>query len=277
MANGLLAPVRAGRPHGLAAHDGVIVTGRPNKMWGTDATSTITLAEGQATIFFAVDHCTAECVGIHAARRGPRFEALEPIRQGVREQMGAYDRDAANGLKLRHDHGSQFVSDHYQGELRFLGIEASPAFVREPEGNGCAERFVRTLKEQLLWIRTFETTEQLRLALHEFKVRITRSGSLEGTATSRLSRHGPGCLSRLVRPLDYHYAGVQETGGGTKAGCPNLILDTHHHDRPPALKPSHHTLDGRTRRTSEPTSTQRMGTTAVARKLDMLTFPVCDR
>jgi hypothetical protein len=30
--------------------------------------------------------------------------------------------------------------------LRFLGMESSPSFVREPEGNGCAERFIRPLK-----------------------------------------------------------------------------------------------------------------------------------
>jgi transposase InsO family protein len=41
--------------------------------------------------------------------------------------------------------------------------------VREPEGNGCAERFVRTLKEQLLWVRTFATAAELAEALREFK------------------------------------------------------------------------------------------------------------
>jgi transposase InsO family protein len=61
-----------------------------------------------------------------------------------------------------------YVSDDFQGELAFLGIESSPAFVRAPEGNGCSERFIRTLKEQLLWVRTFETVEELRLALHEW-------------------------------------------------------------------------------------------------------------
>ena len=45
----------------------------------------------------------------------------------------------------------------------------SPSFVREPEGNGRAERFIRTLKENLLWARTFETVEELRPALLEFK------------------------------------------------------------------------------------------------------------
>lgn len=36
-------------------------------------------------------------------------------------------------------------------------------------GNGCAERFIRTLKENLLWVRTFETVEDLRVALLEFR------------------------------------------------------------------------------------------------------------
>jgi len=50
-----------------------------------------------------------------------------------------------------------------------LGIESSPAFVRAPEGNGCAERFIRTLKENLLWVQTFNTIEELRRALLEFR------------------------------------------------------------------------------------------------------------
>ncbi len=48
-------------------------------------------------------------------------------------------------------------------------MPCSPSFVREPEGNGCAERFIRTLKEQVLWARTFATVEELAGALREFK------------------------------------------------------------------------------------------------------------
>jgi len=61
------------------------------------------------------------------------------------------------------------MADDFQNELKFLGMESSPSFVREPEGNGCAERFIRLLKENLLWVRTFDTIEELRLALIEFK------------------------------------------------------------------------------------------------------------
>jgi transposase InsO family protein len=167
-ANNLLAPSRVGAPRGPRTHDGTIIPATVDTMWGTDLTTTIP-GEGQVAVFVAVDHCSAECVGIHAARRATRFEALEPIRQGVRRNFGAFAQDIAAGLAVRHDHGSQYMSDAFQKELRFLGIESSPAFVRAPEGNGCAERFIRTLKENLLWVRTFDTVEQLRHALIEFR------------------------------------------------------------------------------------------------------------
>ena len=167
--NNLLAPGRMGQAHGPKAHDGNIKTERINDMWGTDMTTTLTKDEGTACIFFAIDHCSLELVGIHAAKRGTRFEALEPLRQGIVDHFGALAKKVAEGLTIRHDHGSQFVSDTYQKELRFLGIKSSPSFVREPQGNGIAERFVRTLKENLLWIRRFDTVEELRLALLTFK------------------------------------------------------------------------------------------------------------
>jgi putative transposase len=165
---GLLAPPKARRVLGPRVHDGRITTDLPDVMWGTDATATYTLTEGYVTVFGAVDHCTSECVGIHVAKEGNRFEALEPLRQGLVERFGSYDTGVACGLKLRHDHGSQYMSHEFQTEVRFLGIESSPAFVRAPEGNGVIERFWKTLKEQFLWVYTFRTVEELRLALHEW-------------------------------------------------------------------------------------------------------------
>jgi transposase InsO family protein len=165
----LLAPARQPEPIVDRAHAGTIVTDRPNVMWGTDATAAVTLVEGPATIFAAIDHCTAECVGIHAARYGDRFEALEPVRQGVRDHFGGIAAAAAHGLALRHDHGSVYRSGDFQAEIAFLGMTSSPAFVRQPEGNGCIERFFRTLKEQLLWVRSFSTIDELRHALLGFK------------------------------------------------------------------------------------------------------------
>jgi putative transposase len=85
-------------------------------------------------------------------------------------------------------------------ELKFLGAESSPAFVRAPEGNGCAERFIRTLKENLLWVRTFDTIEDLRHALLAFRETynatwlIERHGSIT-PAAFRQSQLQPAALA----------------------------------------------------------------------------------
>jgi transposase InsO family protein len=133
-------------------------------------------------VFVAVDHRSGECAGSHAARSGSRFEALEPVRQGVRRHFGAVDRGVAAGLALRHDHGSNYMSGDFQAEIAFLGVEASPAFVRQPEGNGVAERFIRTLEENFLWVHTFDTIEELRRALRDFVA--------HHNATWLVARHG---------------------------------------------------------------------------------------
>jgi putative transposase len=61
--------------------------------------------------------------------------------------------------------------------------------VREPEGNGCAERFIRTLKENLLWVRRFATIEEARLALHRFEETYNRTWIVE--------RHGYQTLAAV--------------------------------------------------------------------------------
>jgi putative transposase len=177
--NQLLSPNRPAVARPANPHQGTILVDSPNQLWGTDATTTFTEQDGLVTIFAAIDHCAADCLGIHAVKKATRFEALEPIRQAVREQFGMFTADVAAGLRLRHDHGSVYMSDDFQTEVRFVGIEPSPSFVRQPEGNGCIERFFRTLKEQLLWIRHFKDLAELSEALTEFRHRYNQHWILE--------------------------------------------------------------------------------------------------
>ena len=171
--HGLLAHQRSVAVRGPQVHDRTIVTDRPDRMWAIDATGCLT-DEGNATVFVLVDHCTGECLGVRAALRGTRFEAIECLREAVWATRGHYEVGIAQGTRLRHDHGSQFISHAFQDELRTLGIESSPSFVRQPEGNGCVERFIRTLKEQLLWLRRFGTVAELDTALREFRDRFNQ-------------------------------------------------------------------------------------------------------
>ena len=68
--------------------------------------------------------------------------------------------------------------------------------MREPEGNGCVERFIRTLKENLLWVRRFATIEELRLALLEFQHTYNKTVDL----VERHGYHTPAAVSRRTAP-----------------------------------------------------------------------------
>lgn len=136
---------------------------------GIDATASFTLHNGQVSIFATVGHRSAYFQGIHVAKRGTRLEALEAVRRTVREQFGRFSKASALGVGLRHDHSSPFWSDNLRREIQFLGPEFSSAFVRDSEGNGSIERFLRTLKNELLQVRPFDTLKELAEALEEFR------------------------------------------------------------------------------------------------------------
>jgi putative transposase len=118
-------------------------------------------------VFAIVDHCTGEA-WVDAAPRMDRWAAADLLREAIGDRFGSVEARAAAGLKLRHDGGSCFRSGHYQAEIDHLGIDRSPAFVYEPETNGVVEKFLQTLKEQVLWIERFDTLEQLRARIREF-------------------------------------------------------------------------------------------------------------
>jgi putative transposase len=79
-------------------------------------------------VFVLVDHHTDEA-WTHVAKIGNRFQALQPIYDAVIDRFGRLGPDIAWGIKLRHDWGSQYRAHHFQGSLRWLGIEDDAAFV----------------------------------------------------------------------------------------------------------------------------------------------------
>jgi putative transposase len=176
--NGLLAPQRKAGRRKARSHDGTIIPDAPDLMWGTDATMAHTKRDGWVWAFCAVDHYTAEA-WTSVAQRGDRFAALEPIYDAVTDRFGHVDTNLGRGISLRHDWGPQYTSGHFQGAISWLGIEDSPAFAGEPPCNGCAERYIRTLKEQCLWAKLYEDIEELRHAVTEFTDRYNSQWLIE--------------------------------------------------------------------------------------------------
>jgi hypothetical protein len=94
------------------------------------------------------------------------------------------DADEAHGISLRHDWGPQYRSAHFLSSTSWLGIADDAAFLGEPETNGCAERWIRTLKEQCLWAQLHDTVDKLRQAVSTSWRPTTPSGWSDGSATA---------------------------------------------------------------------------------------------
>ena len=142
--NNLLSPHRC-RRRGGNPHDGEIITHAPNLMWGTDGVRVFTVDDGWGWIFTAVEHWNAECVGWHVCKRGTASPPCSRSPWG----LPARPRPARLG-------GwpcgwiTQYLSDHFTNQIKFWGIQPSYAFVAEPQTNGVAERFNRTLRSSMV-------------------------------------------------------------------------------------------------------------------------------
>ncbi len=90
---------------------------------------------------------------------------------GLTTSFGTIAPKVALGVALRHDWGSQYTANTFVNEIKCWGFTDTPAFIGEPECNGCAKRFMRTLKEQCLYLDQFRDLEEARQIIGAFIAR----------------------------------------------------------------------------------------------------------
>ena len=221
--NNLLSPHRC-RRRGGNPHVGEIITHAPNLMWGTDGVRVFTVDDGWGWIFTAIEHWNAECVGWHVCKRGDRFAALQPISMGLARLYASTSAGAARGLALRMDHGSQYLSDHFTNQIKFWGIQPSYAFVEQPQTNGVAERFNRTLKEQIIHGRIYRNIAELRNAVRGFVEQynaqwiVEKNGYLSPRSSSSGVAHRDVTQARRMRQTCVQGTGCDTGDDGEQAG-----------------------------------------------------------
>ncbi|NBQ34816.1 MAG: IS3 family transposase [Gammaproteobacteria bacterium] len=166
--NKLLAPTRNCRKGTKKVHDGKITTSTPNECWGGDITEVMTQDDGKVYIFDLIDHCTSEVLAAYVTTVGNRFSAITSLHQAINSECGPVSKDVARGITLRLDHGSQFTSKRYVNEAKHLGFNLSYSYVAQPQCNGVIERWHRTLKEQLLWTKSWKNLEEVQESVQAF-------------------------------------------------------------------------------------------------------------
>ena len=106
-----------------------------------------------------------------------------------------------DGLQVRHDHGSAYMSDDLQRELKFFGMESSPAFIREPASRRA-------------------TGQRLRRAVHPYPEGEPALG--QDVRDNRGTASGPpGVQADVQRLLDPREPRVPHATPRGRAGCPD--------------------------------------------------------
>ena len=131
----------------------------PNQWWGIDMTKTMVEGFGWVYIVVVLDWYTKKVVGYHAGLQCKARHWLEALDMAVNMQFQYGARD--HGLSLMSDNGCQPTSISFMKSCSDLGIKQAFTSYNNPKGNADTERFFRTMKEELLWLREWENPMEL--------------------------------------------------------------------------------------------------------------------
>jgi transposase InsO family protein len=136
---------------------------RPGEWWGIDMTKVMVSDFGWMYIAVVLDWYTKKIVGYYAGMQCRSKHWLEALEEGVKKQFPEGVR--GQGLHLMSDNGSQPTSLSFMRACRCLDIKQAFTSYGNPKGNADTERVFRTMKEELLWLREWQSPFELTDAL----------------------------------------------------------------------------------------------------------------
>lgn len=160
--HGLLVPRNAAARASRVATRSKPRPDRPRQWWGIDMTKVLT-ESGWVYVVVVLDWYTKQVVGYQAGSRSTSADWLVALEQGLDHHFPQGVRD--QGLHLMSDNGSQPTSKRFLKACRTLDIAQAFTSYNNPKGNADTERMMRTLKEELVWLREWPTEGEFVQAL----------------------------------------------------------------------------------------------------------------
>ena len=148
--NGILLQRYTGKPPGRA-HDGKIITIRPNLRWTSDGFE-IACWDGQVVrVAFALDTCDREAMAWCASTGGISGEMIRDLMlESVERRFGA--AGLPHPIQWLSDNGSCYRAHETIDFAIRLGLVPCFTPVRSPQSNGMAEAFVKTFKRDYVYV-----------------------------------------------------------------------------------------------------------------------------
>ena len=138
---------------------------RVNEYWGIDMTKIMVQNYGWVYLVIILDWYSKKIVGHSLSLRSTSQDWMEALGKGINNQFSDGIKESAEQLNLVSDNGSQPTSERFIKECSELRITQIFASYNNPKGNADTERVIRTLKEDLVWLREWNTVEELRCAI----------------------------------------------------------------------------------------------------------------
>jgi transposase InsO family protein len=137
-----------------------------NQWWGTDMTKFYVNRVGWLYLVVVLDWFSKKVVGYDLSLRSKTQQWLDALNIAVDNNCPFGAREYK--INLMSDNGSQPTSIKYEKEVLSLGINHVTTSYSNPKGNADTERFMRTFKEELIYINEFDSFGEAREAVDEF-------------------------------------------------------------------------------------------------------------
>ena len=148
--NGMLLRRYSGKPPGRA-HDGVIITIRPNLRWTSDGLEIACWNGEVVRVAFALDTCDREVMAWCAGTSGISGEMIRDLMvESVERRFGL--GGLPHPIQWLSDNGSCYRAHETIEFATRLGLVPCFTPVRSPQSNGMAEAFVKTFKRDYVYV-----------------------------------------------------------------------------------------------------------------------------
>lgn len=162
---GLTLP--ADGPREVEPRRGHVAVEEPSRRWATDMTTVTTLEDGVVAIVPVIDCGCRSVLALAVTKSQEAPFVLAPLRQALAAEFGSPD-GVAHWFELRTDHGPQYTGGDCELMCKEWDVVRTFAPVARPTGNAVAERLMRTMKEECIWLRDWRSAAELRAALDDW-------------------------------------------------------------------------------------------------------------
>lgn len=183
-------------------HRGHVAVPEPNRRIATDLTTVWTKEDGVVAIVPTIDCGCRSILGISVTKDQHSPAVLSSPEQALQAAFGSPE-NVPEGVELRTDHGPQYTGADCEALVDRWGLDHTFAPVGRPTGNAVVERVIRTLKEELIWLRDWQNEGELRRAVEAWVRRYNdeRPHQALGFATPseyRTAKLGPSTTPQAV-------------------------------------------------------------------------------